>query len=125
MIVRILNEGQWELDEEAVRGLNALDDAVEQAVNSGDQEQLSQGSAQRCSTGSGRTGTAVPDDDLQNSDLILPDCGLDHRGRTPAAQRVRRGPHPQLSPGRNPPRDDRCSSRRWTTRRLITFSLEA
>ena len=72
MIVRILNEGQWELDEEAVRGLNALDSAVEQAVNSGDQEQLSKALhtlLDRVRT----TGTALPDDDLRNSDLILPD----------------------------------------------------
>ena len=32
MIVRILNEGQWQLTEDAVRGLNSFDDAVEQAV---------------------------------------------------------------------------------------------
>ena len=32
MIVRILNEGQWHLTDDAVRGLNSFDDAVEQAV---------------------------------------------------------------------------------------------
>ena len=37
MIVRILNEGQWRLSDQAVRGLNALDDAVEAAVSSGNQ----------------------------------------------------------------------------------------
>lgn len=73
MIVRILNEGQWELDEGAVRDLNALDDAVEQAVNSGDQDQLTE--ALHTLLNRVRTsGTAVPDDDLQDSDLILPDA---------------------------------------------------
>ena len=33
MIVRILNEGQWELSDDAVAELNPLDDAVEQAVD--------------------------------------------------------------------------------------------
>ena len=28
MIVRILNEGQWQLSDDAVRGLNSFDDAV-------------------------------------------------------------------------------------------------
>src|SRR5215217_3081051 len=40
MIVRILNEGQWHLTDEAVQGLNTVDDAVEQAVTAGDQDQL-------------------------------------------------------------------------------------
>ena len=40
MIVRILNEGQWRLSDDAVRGLNSFDDAVEQAVTAGDQDQL-------------------------------------------------------------------------------------
>ncbi len=40
MIVRILNEGQWQLTDDAVRGLNSFDDAVEQAVTAGDQDQL-------------------------------------------------------------------------------------
>jgi hypothetical protein len=72
MIVRILNEGQWELDESAVRELNSLDSAVEQAVDSGDQEQLTK--ALHTLLDRVRTsGTAVPDEDLHNSDLILPD----------------------------------------------------
>ena len=40
MIVRILNEGQWRLSDDAVRGLNSFDDAVEQAVTADDQDQL-------------------------------------------------------------------------------------
>ena len=40
MIVRILGEGQWELSEDHLEALNALDAAVEQAVESGDQAAL-------------------------------------------------------------------------------------
>jgi hypothetical protein len=71
MIVRILNEGQWSLSDEAVRGLNSLDDAVEQAVASGDQDQLTRALhtlLDRIRT----TGTRVPDEELEDSDLILP-----------------------------------------------------
>jgi hypothetical protein len=73
MIVRILNEGQWELSEDAVRDLNSLDDAVDKAVASGDQDQLA-GALQALLDRVRRTGTVVPDDELRDSDLILPDA---------------------------------------------------
>jgi PspA-Associated protein len=71
MIVRILNEGQWRLTEEAVRGLNSFDDTVEQAVAAGDQDQLTKALyalLDRIRT----TGTQVPDEELEDSNLILP-----------------------------------------------------
>ena len=40
VIVRILSEGQWELDDAAVGNLNQLDDAVDQAVGAEDQGRL-------------------------------------------------------------------------------------
>jgi len=73
MIVRILNEGQWQLSDEAMRGLNSFDDAVEEAVASGDQDQLTKALhalLDRIRT----TGTRVPDEELEDSDLILPDA---------------------------------------------------
>ena len=71
MIVRILNEGQWKLSEEAVRGLSALDDAVEAAVASGSQDEL--GDALHSLLEQVRsTGLPIPDDELLDSDLILP-----------------------------------------------------
>jgi hypothetical protein len=71
MIVRILNEGQWRLSDDAVRGLNSFDDAVEQAVVTGDQDQLTK--ALHTLLGRIRaTGTRVPDEELEDSDLILP-----------------------------------------------------
>src|SRR4029453_8500139 len=71
MIVRILNEGQWHLTDDAVRGLNSFDDAVEQAVSTGDQGQLTKALhtlLDRIRT----TGTRVPDEEREDSDLILP-----------------------------------------------------
>jgi hypothetical protein len=73
MIVRILNEGQWELSDEAVRGLNSLDDAVDKAVASGDQDQLAI-ALQALLDRVRMAGTVVPDDELRDSDLILPDA---------------------------------------------------
>jgi len=73
MIVRILNEGQWELSEEAVRDLNSLDDAVDKAVASADQGQLAS-ALQALLSRVRSTGTVVPDDELRDSDLILPDA---------------------------------------------------
>lgn len=73
MIVRILSEGQWELGDEEVRNLNPLDDQVEAAVAAGDQSQL--GEALHSLLEQVRsTGTAVADDALVDSDLILPDA---------------------------------------------------
>jgi hypothetical protein len=71
MIVRILSEGQWELSDEAVRALNGLDEAVEQAVASDDQARLGQ-ALKSLHDRVRATGTAVPDDALHDSDLILP-----------------------------------------------------
>jgi len=71
MIVRILNEGQWELGDEAVRSLNSVDDELEKAVVANDQERLTAtlGSLLDQVRDSGRV---LPDDDLRDSDLILP-----------------------------------------------------
>ena len=72
MIVRILGEGQWEVPDSAMADLNALDDQVEQAVAQQDQASLAQALGELLSEV--RTiGTAIPDDQLRDSDLILPD----------------------------------------------------
>ena len=71
MIVRILNEGQWELSDEAVRSLNLVDDELEKAVAANDQERLTATLASLLDHVRG-TGRVLPDDDLRDSDLILP-----------------------------------------------------
>jgi hypothetical protein len=73
MIVRILNEGQWLVGDHLVDELNALDDAVEKAVRAGDQELLA--SSLTSLLDKVRTsGSVVPDGDIRDSDLILPDA---------------------------------------------------
>ena len=72
MIVRILGEGQWEVPDDALGGLNALDDEVEQAVKAGDQPALTKALAALLNEVRS-LGTLVPDDQLADSDLILPD----------------------------------------------------
>jgi len=71
MIVRILNEGQWQLPEGALSDLNRLDDAVEEAVATDDEAELA--SALQALLDEVRTkGTRVPDEELSDSELILP-----------------------------------------------------
>ena len=71
MIVRIMGEGQWELDEAHVAALNHLDSALEKAVEAGDVTAFSDGFTQLLDVVR-REGTRVPDDTLLDSDLILP-----------------------------------------------------
>jgi hypothetical protein len=71
MIVRILNEGQWKLSDGAVRELSSLDDAVEAAVTAGSQEELA-AALHSLLEQVRSTGTPVPDNELVDSDLILP-----------------------------------------------------
>ena len=72
MIVRILSEGQWRIESGVQAGLNALDDAIEAAVSAGDQAQLGE-ALQRLHDQVRAVGVEVPDDELADSDLILPD----------------------------------------------------
>jgi PspA-Associated protein len=71
MIVRILNEGQWQLSDGAMRELSRLDDAVEAAVSAASQEDLA-AALHSLLEQVRSTGTPVPDDELVDSDLILP-----------------------------------------------------
>jgi len=71
MIVRILTEGQWELSDDAMGSLNPLDDEIEKAVRTGDQAELADALhalLERVRS----AGRPVPDEELLDSDLILP-----------------------------------------------------
>jgi hypothetical protein len=71
MIVRILTEGQWDVGEDRLGELNRLDDAVEAAVEGGDTVAFTNSLAALLdAVRSG--GTPLPDDSLEDSDLILP-----------------------------------------------------
>jgi hypothetical protein len=71
MIVRILGEGQWELDDAHVDALNTLDEQVESAVASGDRQTFSQ-SLDALLNAVRTAGSRLPDDSLIDSGLILP-----------------------------------------------------
>jgi hypothetical protein len=71
MIVRIMGEGQWEVSAELVDKLNSLDAALESAVAQGDETTF------RTSLDSllglvRDSGQSVADDELVDSELILP-----------------------------------------------------
>lgn len=71
MIIRILGEGQFRVDDATVAELNTTDDTIEKAVAAGDQEALTKAltalHAQVLAAGQ-----PVADDELEDSDLILP-----------------------------------------------------
>jgi hypothetical protein len=71
MIVRILGEGQLEVADDRLESLNELDRAVESAVEAGDEAAFSSALATLLD-GVRRSGTPVPEDSLDDSDLILP-----------------------------------------------------
>ena len=71
MIVRILGEGQWDLDASHVDALNTLDDQVETAVQAGDRVTFSQ-SLDALLNAVRTAGARLPDDSLVDSELILP-----------------------------------------------------
>jgi PspA-Associated protein len=71
MIARILGEGQWEVPDDSIGGLNELDAAVEAAVEGGDEQIFSRTLAALLDAV--RTaGSPLPPDALVDSDLILP-----------------------------------------------------
>lgn len=73
MIVRILGEGQFLLEDADLDHLNELDDAVEAAAQRDDTDALA--SALEALLGSVRAqGTPLDDDLLVDSDVILPDA---------------------------------------------------
>jgi hypothetical protein len=71
MIVRILGEGQWDVSDDRLPVLNELDSAVEAAVDQGDRETFSQ-SLDALLNAVREAGTPLPDESLEDSDLILP-----------------------------------------------------
>ena len=71
MIVRIMGEGQFEIDEEVAKGLNDLDQQAEQALEAGDAERLGE-LLERMAEAVRTNGTRVPDDDLSPSEAIVP-----------------------------------------------------
>jgi hypothetical protein len=73
MIIRILGQGQYEVDEALVEYLDEVDDDVVGAVERGNQEELTTALTNLVSHVISH-GNPLPEDDLSPSDLILPDA---------------------------------------------------
>ena len=71
MIVRVLGEGQFEVDDEVAKGLNDLDDQAERALEAGDESQLSE-LLVRMAEAVRTNGTRLPEADLSPSEAIIP-----------------------------------------------------
>lgn len=72
MIIRIMGEGQWEVPESALTELNLIDSHVEHAVNNGGQAELTEALTRLAATVR-EHGRQIPDDEIVDSDLIVPD----------------------------------------------------
>lgn len=71
MIVRVMGEGQVQVADGDLTTLNALDAALEKAIESGDEQQF-RGALHILLEKVRAVGTALPADDLEPSELILP-----------------------------------------------------
>ncbi|SOB88767.1 PspA-associated protein PspAA [Streptomyces sp. 1331.2] len=78
MIVRIMGEGQWKLTDPHFAELNKLDDELIEEMESGDEEGFRRALGALLDAVR-RLGTALPDDALEPSELVLPapDASLD------------------------------------------------
>lgn len=78
MIVRVLGEGQYRVDDEAAEELNELDEQAAQALEAGDEENLQRLLKQLADAVKER-GERLDDADLSASDAIVPpdDLSLD------------------------------------------------
>jgi len=74
VIVRILGEGQYDLTDDALDRLNALDAEIEAAVEAGDEASFA-AALTALHDGVRGAGTAHDADSLDESDVILPPAG--------------------------------------------------
>jgi hypothetical protein len=71
VIVRLMGEGQYRVDDSLLTRLNELDDAVARAVESSDERALWSG-LQTLADAVREGGVKLDDDDLSPSDAIIP-----------------------------------------------------
>ena len=71
MIVRVLTEGQYEIDDGAIDRLNELDNQAQAAIDAGDEEAF-HARYRELLDGLRSSGARLADDDLRTSDLVLP-----------------------------------------------------
>jgi PspAA-like protein len=75
VIVRIMGEGQFEVDDEVAKGLNDLDEQAEQALEAGDAERLGE-LLGRMADAVRTNGIRLPDEALSPSEAIVPPADL-------------------------------------------------
>jgi hypothetical protein len=71
VIVRVMGEGQWHVDEEAARRLNEVDEELGRAVETGDEDAMRRG-LRALADIVRESGVRLPDADLSPSDAIVP-----------------------------------------------------
>jgi len=71
VIVRVMGDGQYDVDDEVAKGLNDLDDQAERALEAGDESQLSE-LLVRMAEAVRTNGTRLPEADLSPSEAIIP-----------------------------------------------------
>jgi hypothetical protein len=76
MIVRIMGEGQWALDDQHAAALNTLDAGLESAVEAGDQQAF-EAALSDLLDNVRALGSPLPDDALSPSDAVLPAADSD------------------------------------------------
>ena len=76
MIVRVLGEGQFRVDDEHADLLNALDSGLEQAVSGGDEDTFRAALTDLLAKVRA-VGEPLPDEELVESDAILPPADAD------------------------------------------------
>ena len=71
MIVRILGEGQFNVPDDELAGLNDLDNQLVDAIDSGDRDTFKE-TLDALLSGVRDAGERLPDDALESSDFVLP-----------------------------------------------------
>jgi hypothetical protein len=75
VIVRIMGEGQFRVDDNVVERLNALDDRATAAIDRGDETDLDAALDEMAALVRNE-GEAVPDDEITTSDVLIPPSDL-------------------------------------------------
>jgi hypothetical protein len=93
VIVRLLGEGQFRVDDDVVGRLNELDDEIERAVAAGDENALWNG-LQALADAVRASGRRLSDDELVPSDAVIPpeDLSLDEARELLSAEGFIPGP---------------------------------
>jgi len=75
VIIRLMGEGQYRLDDDAVGELNGIDNAAAAALERGDEEEL-RAQLERLAERVRALGQPLADDELHPSDLLVPPSDL-------------------------------------------------